>query len=546
MGSDSIPPGCKGHISEAEWGKSRVGHKSTIIEYPEETKTLLDRHIFSFEEMIRFQWQELQAILINCSSVCALSESGFPSMKLHLYDAPQLIEILHNIRSFLSIQEQGVTAEELSKFSGYQLRLVLTHPESMAAILKNFEGVDELLRLKWNWIEEMLLRPEDALALLVYGVKWDQIDHLQAWDFGWFLKHRHEIMTLLDYGVDFDTIAHLDRERLALSSAIAPLEKAGVSQADLQKLDFWQLFMLLSHRSEFLLFLKEGVPLHDFLELESASLEQLLQNPKGTLAAFKSDSEFFGSMAGMRPYKIGILLEHADAYAELALKKVDLKDLKPLLDEQLRLVLENSDVFSAIIDLAIRYHLPNNGVLALDLNTADLMIQNKDKLEKLLSAGLTFDDLMRFPLIFSQILQFADRITELSGKGIPTQEIFQLSKDQIQFAFTRFPLLDILPELALRISDLQPFDFDEFKQAFSHLKALSILKKGGIDMKILSQIKMPHFGVILKYPEYVLSVNEKGVPLYKFDLTDAHSLAVMLQNPLTSEAQKIIQDLMQK
>ncbi len=546
MGSGSLPEECKGHISEAEWDKSRVGHKSTIIEYPEETKTLLDETIFSFEEMMRFQWQELQAVLINCSSVRALSESGFPPTKLHLYDAPQLIEILHNTRSFLLIQERGVTAEELSKFSGYQLRLVLTHPESMAAILKNFEGVDELLTLKWNWIEEMLLRPEDALALLVYGVKWDQIDHLQAWDFGWFLEHRHEIMTLLEYGVDFDTIAHLDRESLAQSASFAPLERAGVSQHDLQKLDFWQLFMVLSHRSAFLLFLKEGVPLHDFFKLESASLEQLLQNPKGTLKAFKSDPHFFGPMAGMRPYKVKKILEHADAYAKLALKKVDLNDLKALLDDQLKLVLENPDIFSAIIDLACRYRLPKNGVLDLDLTTAHLMIQNKDKLEKLLSAGLTFDDLMRFPLIFSQILQFADRITELSGKGIPSQEIFQLSKDQIQFAFTRFPLLDILPELGLRVSDLQPFDFDEFKQAFSHLKALSILKKGGIDLKILSQIKMPHFGVILKYPDYVLSLNEKGVPLYKFDRTDAQSLTVMLQNPFTSEAQTIIRDLMQK
>ena len=73
-----------------------------------------------------------------------------------------------------------------------------------------------------------------------------------------------------------------------------------------------------------------------------------------------------------------------------------------------------------------------------------------------------------------------------------------------------------------------------------------MLKKGGADMKILSQISMPHLGVILKYPEYVLSLTQKGVPLYKFDLLDSHNLTIMLQNPLTPEAQQLIQELMQK
>jgi len=547
MNHKGIPEALAEFVTSEEWGRSGIiGHKSTMIEYPDPARRLLEKKIFSFDDLTQFEWQELQALLINAASVEELAREGVFAKSFHLYDAPQLIEILHNPKAYVQITQEGITAEELAKFSGYQLKLVLTHPESMAAILKNFEGVEDLLKLKWNWIEEMLMQPEDALALLVYGVKWDQIDHLQAWDFGWFLTHRHEIMRLLEYGIEFDVIAHLDADKLRLSSAFAPLHQYDVAQADLARLDFYQLFMLLSHRDVVVKFFKKGVPKEDFFSIGSINMEKLLENAHATLKGFRSDSNILKQLVGMKPVKVNLLLSHIEQYGQLVKGGVQLTDLKPLLDDQLRLVLAEPDEFIPLAQLAIQFHLPKAGPLNLDLHFTQLMNAHHDKLERLLSSGLTFDDLTRFPLIFSDVLQYADSIIRLSKQGTPTEEIFHLSKDQIQYAFSRFPLLEILPEIGLTVKDIQPYLIEEFKVVMSHLKALSMLKKGGVDMKVLTQIRMPHLEVILKYPEYVLSLTEKGIPLYKFDLLDSHKLSIMLKNPLTPDAQLLIKELMQK
>jgi len=538
MNQKSIPLELTNYITSAEWDQTGIiGHKSAIIAYPEQTLRLLKKKIFSFKDLIQFEWQELQALLINIDAALELTTLGFPAQKFHLFDAPQQIEILHHAKQFYFILSEGISAEELAKFSGYQLKLVLTHPEAMVAILKNFEGVDDLLKLKWNWIEEMLMRPEDALALLVYGVKWDQIDHLQAWDFGWFLKHRHEIVKLLDLGVDFDVIAHLDADGLRSFFAM-------IVEDNVKHLDFWQLFMILSHHEVVNDFMKKALPKDDWMNLDSMILEKLLTDPQGTFIGFGCDPNFFKQLKGMRPNKVEILLRHIEQYKQLVKGGVYLEDLKPLLDDQYLLVLQNPDEFIPAAELANMYNQPKEGVLNLDLTFTALMSQNQEKLEKLLSIGLTFEDLTRFPLIFPSVLQYADSIIALSKRGIPTEEIFHLSTDQIQYAFSRFPLLDILPDIGLTVGDIQPYQIREFKEILSHLKAFSMLKRGGADMKVLLQISMPHLGVILKYPEYVLSLTQKGVPLYKFDLLDSHKLTMMLQNPLTSEAQRLIKELM--
>jgi len=547
MSQKTIPQELAQFITAADWGRTGIiGHKSTIIEYPENTLRLLRKKVFSFEDLTQFEWQELQSLLINIDAVEELVSLGFPAKKFHLYDAPQLIEVLHHPKPFNLILHQDVSAEELAKFSGYQLKLVLTHPESMAAILKNFEGVDDLLKLKWNWIEEMLLRPEDALALLVYGVKWDQIDHLQAWDFGWFLKHRHEIMKLLEQGIDFNIIANLDVERLRLTPALAPILASKITDKDLQRLDFWQLFMVLSHLEVVVDFMKKGFPKEDWFHLDSMILEKLLEDPRGTQIGYECDPRLFKQLRGMKPIKVEILLVYIEHYEMLVKGGVHLDDLKSLLDDQFRLVLESPEEYIPLVELANRYNRPIERPLSLDRNFTAIMNLNRDKLEKLLASGLTFEDLTRFPLIFPAVLQFADNIISLFERGVPTEEIFHLTTDQIQYAFSRFPLLEILPDLDLSVKDIQPYMIGEFKVILSHLKAFSMLKRGGADMRILSQITMPHLGVILKYPEYVLSLTQKGVPLYKFDLLDSHKLTIMLQNPLTPEAQQLIQELMQK
>jgi len=547
MSQSSIPESLAEFVTQKEWGRSGIiGHKSTLIEYPDRARRLLEKKIFSFDDLTQFEWQELQALLINALSVEELVSANVSPKTFHLYDAPQLIEILHNPKAFVQMIREEITAEELAKFSGYQLKLVLNHPESMAAILKNFEGVEDLLKLKWNWIEEMLMRPEDALALLVYGVEWDQIDHLQAWDFGWFLNHRHEIMRMLEFGIEFDVIAHLNAEKLRLAPAFAPLFECGVSKKDLENLDFYQLFMLLSHREVVVDFFESGMSKEDLFSIGSVNMEQLLEDPRATVKGFRYDPNLLKQVVGMRPVKIGLLLRHIDNYGKLVEGGVQLSDLKPLIDDQYRLVLSEPDEFIPIVDLAVQFHLPKAGPLNLDLRFTQLMNAHREKLGRLLSSGLTFDDLTRFPLIFPDVLQYAENIIRLSEQGTPTEEIFHLSKDQIQYAFSRFPLLEILPEIGLTVKDIQPYMIEEFKVVMSHLKAFSMLKKGGVDMKVLTQIKMPHLEVILKYPEYVLSLTEKGIPLYKFDLLDSHKLTTMLKNPLTPEAQHYIQELMQK
>ncbi len=70
MNQQMIPQELTNLITSAEWDRSGIiGHKSTIIEYPENTQRLLEKKIFSFEELTRFEWQELQALLINIDAV---------------------------------------------------------------------------------------------------------------------------------------------------------------------------------------------------------------------------------------------------------------------------------------------------------------------------------------------------------------------------------------------------------------------------------------------------------------------------------------------
>ncbi|NGX57324.1 MAG: hypothetical protein K940chlam3_00214 [Chlamydiae bacterium] len=542
-----IPKEIADLVDSDEWkgppGKSIIGHRSAMIEYPENTRKLLEKKIFTFQDLIDFEWQEVQAILIHAEAIETLTTLGFDKKDFHLFDAPQLIEVVHHIEAFDEIVKEGITTTELSKFSGYQLKLVLENPKTMAAILKNFEGVDDLLQMRWNWIEEMLMRPEDALSLLEHGVKWHQIDHLPAWDFGWFLVHRQEILILLEYGIDFEIIARIDDKHLRLAPAFSPMIEAGLLHEDLEKLGFYQLFMILSHRDTFIDVMEKGFK-EEFLKLDSFVMEKLLQNPDQMYLMRESDPNFLKELQGIRPVKVDMLIQWSDNFKTLASHGVTTAVIKPLSDDQFELVLENPSEFIPVVELATKFHLSPESALDIDLDVTAQFKANPEKVQTLLGIGLDIDDLTRYPLVLPQVIQYADSIVALAKKGVPTEDIFHLSTDQINYAFARFPLLDILPELGLKIKDLDFFQIEEFKVVLSSLKALSILKNGGVDLRGLSEITLPHLGIILKYPEYVLSLIRRGVPIYKFGRMNEHKLDVLLRDPLTPEAQVLIQNLM--
>lgn len=542
-----IPKEIEDLVSPEEWkgppGKVIIGHRSAMMEYPENTRRLLEKGIFTFSDLIAFDWQEIQAILIHGDKIEKLADLGFNKTDFHRFDAQQMIEVVHHINAFDKIVKEGVVPSELGKFSAYQLRLVLEYPETIASILKYFEGVDEFLTLRWNWIEEMLLRPEDALSLLEHGVKWHQLDHLPDWDFGWFLAHRKGILILLDGGTGFETIARLDALGLRQSPLFAPLIEKGLCPEDLKTLDFYQLFMILVYRAAFMNVIGKGYK-DEFLNLSSSVMEILLQDQEKLMTLREADPNFLHELKGIKPLKVRLLMEFSDHFKQLTRDGVSLIFLRPLMDSQFRLVLENPGEFILIADFAKKYRLPLDRSLDIDLDTARLINANSGKVEVLLELGLNFDDLTRYPLILPQVIQYAERIADLDKKGIPPEDIFHLSTDQIIYAFARFPLLDILPKLNLTIRDLQIFQIGEFKEVLSNLKALSILKKGGVDLRGVSEIRMPHLGVLLKYPEYVLSLIRKGIPIYKLARLHEHKLEVLLRDPLTPEAQMLIQELL--
>ncbi len=539
-----VPDELKEVVAKEDWAKiaasTKVGHRTAIFEYPSVVKQLITEKIFTFDELLEFSWQELQVLCIESNRVIELTSKEFSPEDFHLFDSSQLIEILHHTNSLVVILKSGISIRELACFSGYQLGLILKYPDAISSILKKFETVDDLLKLRWNWVEEMLIRPEPTLSLLEHGVKWERLVNLPDWDFGWFLKHVPEIIKLLDLGIEFETIGTIDSGKLREVEAFQPL----IERKDLEGLDFWQMFMILSHGEVFSRLARQNVPQELLFKIDSYNLEIIFKNSGFFLTAKENDRDIFKSLATLKHTKTELLLENREGFLALSELRVGLKDLSPLSDRQFEDVLIYQDRYAPMINISEKLGVSRQSILEIDLDVVDILTVYPQQAEKLIKSGLTFNDLTRYPLILAEVLRHADSIEKLEKSGIPPRELFKLSKDQTVYAFSRFPLLEIMPELGLAISDLEPFLLEEFKIALSNLKSLAILKSGGVSMRQIAEIHLPHFQILLSKPEYTLSLIRKGVPLYRFARVEVEDLKHLLADPLSDKSQRLIKSLL--
>jgi hypothetical protein len=547
MTGPQIPDELKDVVSSGEWEKSglssKVGHRTVIFEYPNVVRDFISKKIFTFKELLEFAWQELQVLCIDSDQVKDLVSKGFSPKEFHKFDSLQLIEILHQKDNFLSIIEEGISCRDLARFSAHQMLLILQYPRAVSLILKQFKTTEDLLKLRWNWVEEMLVRPEQTLSLLEHGVAWEQLVNLPDWDFGWFLQHVPEIIKLIDIGVEFDTIAKINTEKLRESPSFQPLFDKGVAKDDLEKLNFWQMFMILSHRDAFLRLIDRKVSKELLFKFDSHNLERVLENLDFFLSAYKNDPEIFREAATLKHSKMNLLLRHRQEFLSFLEKGAGLKDVRSLPDRHFETVLERMNDYIPMIQIAGKLDISYEKILEIDLEIIAQLTNYPEEVAKLIKSGLDINDLARYPLILQEILRHADGIVKLKKSGISPKDLFTLSKDQIVYAFSRFPLLEIIPELQMQISDLEPFFLEEFKVALSNLKSLSLLKKGGVKMNELAEIRLPRFQIILNRPDTVLPLIQQGIPLYRFSRIEADKLKLLLADPLSDEAQELIQTL---